>query len=67
MWIHISRIAKEHQVPEQPLASFAMKNPTRYSVIVDSKGPKIETAQVDKLVAEFRSLLAAHKLPADRR
>lgn len=63
MWVHIEKIAKEHQLPEQPLAALAMKNPARYSVIVDSHGPKVESARVKQLVDEFRSLLAAHKLP----
>ena len=55
MWVHVSKVAKEHHLPEEALGAFAMKYPTRYSVIVDTLGPKIEAGRVDKLVEEFRS------------
>jgi hypothetical protein len=67
MWIHIARIAKEHQLPEAPLASHAMRNPGRYGVIIDAKGPKVESTMVDKLVADFRNLWAAAQAQADKR
>lgn len=67
MWVHISRIAKEHHLPEEALGTFAMRNPTRYGVIVDTKGPKIESVRADKLVEEFRTLAAANGFLADRK
>lgn len=55
MWVHVSKVAKEHRLPEEALGAFAMKDPTRYSVIIDTNGPKIEATRVEKLVEEFRS------------
>ena len=58
MWIHLSKVAREQRLEEVPLVSFAMRNSPRYSVIVDSKGPKVEVTLVDKLVADFRRATA---------
>ncbi|MDD5249396.1 MAG: hypothetical protein PHY45_10445 [Rhodocyclaceae bacterium] len=66
MWIHIEKIAKERGLPEAPLASHAMRNPSRYNVIIDSKGPKVESTLVDRLVADFRGMLAATQTRGDR-
>ncbi len=56
MWHPIAFVAESRRVDAEALAAFAVENEDKYGIVIESRGPEVNTWHVDKLVADFKAL-----------
>jgi hypothetical protein len=67
MWHPIAFVAESLRLDGQALTEFAIENEDKYGILIEGRGPEVNTWHVDALVSDFRTAIENENIKSQQK